>query len=41
MNLLVRRGKSDLKVPIEIRVLWPDGEMYKVPRPTTDTLLRT
>jgi hypothetical protein len=37
----VRRGKSDLQVPIEIRVLRPDGGMYKVPRPSRDTLLRT
>jgi len=41
VSLLVRRGKSDLQVPIEIRVLRPDGEMYKVPRPAKDTLLRT
>lgn len=41
VSLLVRRGKADLQVPIEIRVLRPDGGMYKVPRPTKDTLLRT
>jgi hypothetical protein len=41
VSLLVRRGKTDVQVPIEVRVLRPDGEMYKVPRPSTDTLLRT
>ena len=41
VSLLVRRGKADLQVPIEIRVLRPDGGMYKVPQPTKDTLLRT
>jgi hypothetical protein len=41
VSLLVRRGKTDLQVPIEIRVLRPEGGMLKVPRPTTDTLLRT
>jgi len=41
VNLQVRRGRTDLQVPIEIRVLRPDGGMYKVPRPARDTLLRT
>ena len=41
VSLLVRRGEADLQVPIEIRVLRPDGGMYKVPRPAKDTLLRT
>lgn len=41
VSLLVRRGRTDLQVPLEIRVLRPDGGMYKVPRPARDTLLRT
>jgi S1-C subfamily serine protease len=41
VSLLVRRGKSDVEVPMEIRVLRPDGGMLKLPRPATDTLLRT
>jgi PDZ domain-containing protein len=41
VSLLVRRGKADLQVPIEIRVLRPEGGMLKVPRPSRDTLLRT
>jgi membrane-associated protease RseP (regulator of RpoE activity) len=41
VSLLVRRGKTDLQVPMEIGVLRPEGGMLKVPRPVTDTLLRT
>jgi len=41
VSLLVRRGRTDLQVPLEVRVLRPDGGMYKVPRPARDTLLRT
>jgi S1-C subfamily serine protease len=41
VSLLVRRGKTDLQVPVEIGVLRPEGGMLKVPRPATDTLLRT
>jgi membrane-associated protease RseP (regulator of RpoE activity) len=41
VSLLVRRGKSDLQVPIEVGVLRPEGGMLKLPRPATDTLLRT
>jgi S1-C subfamily serine protease len=41
VSLLVRRGKADLQVPIEIRVLRPEGGMLKLPRPSRDTLLRT
>jgi S1-C subfamily serine protease len=41
VSLLVRRGKTDLQVPMEIGVLRPEGGMLKVPRPATDTLLRT
>jgi len=41
VSLLVRRGKTDLQVPMEIGVLRPEGGMLKLPRPATDTLLRT
>jgi len=41
VSLLVRRGSSDLQVPLEIGVLPPDGGTLRVPRPATDTLLRT
>jgi S1-C subfamily serine protease len=41
VNLLVRRGKTDLQVPLEAGALRPEGGMLKVPRPSTDTLLRT
>jgi hypothetical protein len=41
VSLLVRRGRSDLEVPVEIGALRPEGGMLKVPRPATDTLLRT
>jgi PDZ domain-containing protein len=40
VGLLVRRGKTDLYVPMDIGALRPDGGMLKGPR-TTDTLLRT
>ena len=41
VSLLVRRGRTDVQVPVELRVLRPEGGMLKVPRPATDTLLRT
>ena len=41
VSLLVRRGKADLEVPVEIGALRPEGGMLKLPRPATDTLLRT
>ena len=41
VSLLVRRGKTDLQVPMDLGELPPDGGMYKIPRPATDTLLRT
>lgn len=41
LSLLVRRGKTDLYVPMEARALRPDGGMLRGPRQTTDTLLRT
>jgi hypothetical protein len=41
VSLLVRRGKDDLQVPMEVRALRPEGGMLKLPRPSTDTLLRT
>ncbi len=41
VSLLVRRGKADLEVPVEMGALRPEGGMLKVPRPATDTLLRT
>jgi S1-C subfamily serine protease len=41
VSLLVRRGKTDLQVPMEFGELPPEGGMFKLPRPATDTLLRT
>lgn len=41
VSLLVRRGKTDLQVPMEFGALPPEGGMFKIPRPATDTLLRT
>ena len=41
VSLLVRRGKNDLQVPVDARLLRPEGGVLKVPRPATDTLLRT
>jgi S1-C subfamily serine protease len=41
VSLLVRRGKTDLQVPMDLGVLQPEGGMLKLPRPATDTLLRT
>jgi len=40
-SLLVRRGKTDLQVPMDLGELLPEGGMLKIPRPSTDTLLRT
>lgn len=41
VNLLVRRGKNDLQVPLDAGALRPDGGVLRMPRPATDTLLRT
>jgi membrane-associated protease RseP (regulator of RpoE activity) len=41
VSLLIRRGKTDLYVPMEAGSMRPDGGVLKGPRPTTDTLLRT
>lgn len=41
LSLLVRRGKTDLQVPLELGVLPSEDGILRVPRPTTDTLLRT
>jgi len=41
VSLLVRRGRNDVQVPVDARLLRPDGGVLKVPRPATDTLLRT
>jgi membrane-associated protease RseP (regulator of RpoE activity) len=41
VSLLVRRGRTDLQVPVELGALRPEGGMLKLPRPATDTLLRT
>ena len=40
IGLLVRRGKTDLYVPMDAGVLRHDGGVLKLPR-STDTLLRT
>lgn len=41
MSLLVRRGKNDVQVRMDAGALRPEGGVLKVPRPATDTLLRT
>ena len=41
ISLLVRRGKADLHVPMNVEALRPEGGMLKLPRPPRDTLLRT
>jgi len=41
LSLLVRRGKTDLQVPLEIGGLPSEDGVLRVPRPSTDTLLRT
>jgi len=41
VSLLVRRGKTDLQVPLEIGGLPAEDGVLRVPRPSTDTLLRT
>ena len=41
VSLLVRRGKNDVQVPMDAGLLRPEGGVLKVPRPPTDTLLRT
>jgi len=41
LSLLVRRGKTDLQVPLESGELPPEDGVLRIPRPATDTLLRT
>ena len=41
VSLLVRRGKTDLYVPMDVGNLGSEGGMLKNPRLSTDTLLRT
>jgi hypothetical protein len=41
LSLLVRRGKTDLQVPLEAGALPSEDGVLRMPRPTTDTLLRT
>jgi hypothetical protein len=41
LSLLVRRGKTDLQVPMDVGALRPEGGMLKMPRSPTETLLRT
>lgn len=41
VSLLVRRGRTDFQVPMDVGVLRPEGGVLKLPRPATDTLLRT
>jgi len=41
LSLLVRRGKTDLQVPMDVGALRPEGGMLKMPRLPTETLLRT
>ena len=41
LSLLVRRGKTDLYVPMDAGPGRPDGGVLRGPRPPTDTLLRT
>lgn len=41
VSLLVRRGRTDFQVPMDVGALRPEGGVLKVPRPPTDTLLRT
>ena len=41
LSLLVRRGKTDLQVPLELGVLPSEDGILRMPRPATDTLLRT
>jgi len=40
VSLLVRRGRTDLQVPMEFGELAPEGGTFKIRRPATDTLLR-
>jgi S1-C subfamily serine protease len=41
LSLLVRRGKTDLQVPMDVGALRPEGGILKMPRSPTETLLRT
>ena len=41
LSLLVRRGKADVQVRLEGGTLPPDDGVLRMPRPATDTLLRT
>jgi membrane-associated protease RseP (regulator of RpoE activity) len=40
VSLLVRRGKTDFQVPMEVGALRPEGGMLRLPRAPKDTLLR-
>jgi membrane-associated protease RseP (regulator of RpoE activity) len=40
VSLLVRRGKTDFQVPMEVGALRPEGGMLTLPRAPKDTLLR-
>ena len=41
LSLLVRRGKADFQVPLEGDALPSEDGVLRMPRPATDTLLRT
>jgi len=41
LSLLVRRGKADVQVPLEGGALPSEDGVLRMPRPATDTLLRT
>ena len=41
LSLLVRRGKTDVQVPMDVGALRPEGGFLKMPRSPTETLLRT
>jgi hypothetical protein len=41
LSLLVRRGKADFQVPLEGGALPSEDGVLRMPRPATDTLLRT
>ena len=41
VSLLVRRGKTDLQVPMDVGALRPEGGMLRLPRAPKDNLLRT
>jgi S1-C subfamily serine protease len=41
VSLLVRRGKTDVQVPVDVGALRPEGGMLRLPRAPKDNLLRT